>query len=63
MLGHQADLNFPACCAHCPYLEPVDASCSHEHRQALIQEVTATRTCSVYTERKTAMMRDLSTLL
>lgn len=60
MPGHEADLDFPACCAHCPYLRPVEASCTHELRQALIQEVTEGATCSVYAERKTATMSELS---
>jgi hypothetical protein len=54
------DLPFPECCAHCPHLQSVSASCSHESRQALLAEVRTNPTCSVFSEAKADAMRRLS---
>jgi len=61
MPGHDADLDFPSCCAHCPHLDDGSASCTHDFRQALVLELTTGRTCSVYRRRKTDAMRQLAT--
>jgi len=61
MKWDDADLDFPTCCAHCPHLDDGSASCTHDFRQALVQELDTDRTCSVYRRRKTDAMRALAT--
>jgi hypothetical protein len=60
MAATRPDLEFPACCAHCPYLRPVTASCTHELRQSLIRGLGGDRTCPGYSAAKTRAMRRLS---
>lgn len=60
MVGHDPDLDFPACCAHCPYRDGGSTACTHEFRQALVRELDTDRTCSVYRQQKTATMRALA---
>jgi hypothetical protein len=60
MLGHDADLEFPSCCACCPHLRGVKASCTHDLRQSLVRELTTNRSCPVYSQEKTDAMRQLT---
>lgn len=60
MSAHDADLDFPNCCACCPHLAAVQASCTHELRQTLVRELTRDEPCPVYTREKTAAMRRLA---
>jgi hypothetical protein len=60
MTGHDADLDFPSCCAHCPFRDDDSASCAHDFRQALVWELDTGRTCSVYRQQKTDAMRQLA---
>ena len=60
MTGHDADLDFPSCCAHCPFRDDGSASCAHDFRQALVWELDTGRTCSVYRQQKTDAMRQLA---
>ncbi len=59
MAGHDADLEFPTCCACCPYLREVKATCTHNLRQALVRELTTEQSCSVYSREKTDAMHQL----
>jgi hypothetical protein len=60
MFERDADLEFPACCVHCPHLDPFRAACSHELRQSLIRDLDTGRTCPGYAAAKTTAMRRLS---
>lgn len=59
MTGDVVDLGFPDCCAHCPHIERLTASCTHELRQSLVGELVTGRTCPVYRQEKTDAMRRL----
>ena len=59
-MGHEQDLDLPACCSCCPYLQAVTASCTHELRQSLLRELDADDACPVYVRLKTDRMRRLS---
>lgn len=59
MADNRADLPFPNCCACCPHLEAVTASCTHDLRQSLVVELDTDRTCPVYAEQKTGAMQRL----
>ncbi|MFB6223390.1 MAG: hypothetical protein ABEH86_06925 [Haloarcula sp.] len=60
MTGHAADLDFPDCCAYCPHLESVSATCTHQLRQSLVWELDRDESCAVYSEQKTKAMRHLA---
>lgn len=60
MREHEADLDFPNCCACCPYLREVTASCAHDLRQSLVRELAIGHSCPVYTRAKTDAMRQLT---
>lgn len=60
MTGNDADLDFPGCCVYCPHLQRVTASCTHELRQSLLDELTTARPCPVYSREKTEAMRRLA---
>jgi hypothetical protein len=60
MSTHDADLEFPSCCACCPHLRRVKASCTHELRQSLVQELTTNQSCPVYSQAKTNAMQQLT---
>lgn len=65
MSGHDLDfdLDFPACCTHCPYRHPEAGSCEHDSRQALIGTLASGGTCPAYSEAKSEAMRELSVSL
>lgn len=60
MAGHELDLDFPDCCAHCPHLHPVTETCGHDSRQALVEKLGTESTCPVYSAAKTEAMQNLS---
>ena len=60
MPGHSRDLDFPACCANCPYLDPFKASCAHDLRQSLVSELDPNGTCPVYLDEKTKAMQRMA---
>ena len=60
MADAPSDLEFPACCVHCPYLRPVTAACTHELRQSLIRDLVEEGPCPGYVAAKTSAMRRLS---
>ncbi|MGQ4555560.1 hypothetical protein [Halobellus sp. GM3] len=55
-----ADPPFPECCATCPHRNSFKASCTHELRQAVVQEVDEAEPCPVYQDEKTDAMRELA---
>lgn len=60
MAESPSDLGFPSCCAYCPHLRPIKASCTHELRQSLVRELGETGTCPGYAAAKTRAMQRLS---
>lgn len=60
MVGHDVDIAFPNCCACCPYLREVKASCTHQLRQSLVRELSTDQSCPVYSREKTKAMRQLA---
>ena len=60
MMDSAEGLRFPECCTCCPHLQPVKASCGHEHRQAVVRELADDEPCPVFREERAAAMRDLS---
>lgn len=60
MSAQEGDLEFPTCCACCPHLEAVKASCTHDLRQSLVRELTRDESCPVYAREKTDAMQRLA---
>jgi len=60
MEEHDADLAFPNCCACCPYLQAFKASCTHDLRQSLVQDLSRNQSCPVYSREKTTAMQRLN---